>query len=133
MLFSSQYWLKARRVGTKFHPIQAILNFWTKLTQKGYFPCVAENVNMYHWISHIRSNPRTNFIKVLSKFFVITDYYKEWQEDFNYYFWTFLKKIVTKCDKWRMFHEFENNSQPANTCLKLTIETLEQGMKYVQS
>ena len=27
----------------------------------------------------------------------------------------------------------ENPSQPAVTCLKLTIETLEQGIKYVQS
>ena len=25
------------------------------------------------------------------------------------------------------------NAQPANTCSKLTIETLEQGVKYVQS
>ena len=27
----------------------------------------------------------------------------------------------------------QNNSQPATTCPKLTIETLEQGVKYVQS
>ena len=29
--------------------------------------------------------------------------------------------------------EFDKESQPAITCLKLTIETLEQGVKYVQN
>ena len=36
----------------------------------------------------------------------------------------FLFKIVS---------DFEEVSQPAITCLKLTIETLEQSVKYVQS
>ena len=32
-----------------------------------------------------------------------------------------------------MSHLLTNHSQPAFTCSKLTIETLEQGVKYVQS
>ena len=31
-----------------------------------------------------------------------------------------------------LFILFQNGSQPAITCLKLTIETLQQGVKYVQ-
>ena len=31
------------------------------------------------------------------------------------------------------FHESETLTQPAITCSKLTVETLEQGVKYVQS
>ena len=35
----------------------------------------------------------------------------------------------------KFFEELQNNilTQPAITCLKLTIETLEQGVKYVKS
>ena len=42
---------------------------------------------------------------------------------------------VVKCQKSKMlkFHQFLNISQPAIACSKLTIETLEQGVKYVQS
>ena len=31
------------------------------------------------------------------------------------------------------FKDFEECTQPAITCSKLTVETLEQGVKYVQS
>ena len=34
---------------------------------------------------------------------------------------------------WQVFRNLRLVIQPAFTCLKLTIETLEQGMKYVQS
>ena len=32
-----------------------------------------------------------------------------WQNDFIYSFLVFLKKNITKCDKQRKFHEFQNN------------------------
>ena len=41
-------------------------------------------------------------------------------------------KIVLK-PNWNMFNKVQTDTQPAFTCSKLTIETLEQGVKYVQS
>ena len=43
---------------------------------------------------------------------------------------TFNFKIINKI-KLKFYHVV--TSQPAFTCSKLTIETLEQGVKYVQS
>ena len=34
---------------------------------------------------------------------------------------------------WHVIYHLKNASQPAITCSKLTKETLEQGVKYVQS
>ena len=42
--------------------------------------------------------------------------------------------IPTKIlNKISVLDRYPDSSQPAITCLKLTIETLEQGVKYVQS
>ena len=44
------------------------------------------------------------------------------------------KKINQKVIGWvEIYVQYEDSTQPAITCSKLTIETLEQGMKYVQS
>ena len=46
----------------------------------------------------------------------------------------FAVAILLKVYKSFLFRQSKKNVvQPAITCLKLTIETLEQGLKYVQS
>ena len=42
------------------------------------------------------------------------------------------KHVITDWDPYVLLSEYKA-SQPAFTCSKLTIETLEQGVKYVQS
>ena len=42
-----------------------------------------------------------------------------------------LPHFLTSVEKYHFLRELD--SQPAFTCSKLTIETLEQGVKYVQS
>ena len=37
------------------------------------------------------------------------------------------------CSSEVLFNCFQHSTQPAITCSKLTTETLEQGVKYVQS
>ena len=41
-------------LNTKFQPKMTSLNFWTKLTQKGYFQSKKENNENHHQILHIR-------------------------------------------------------------------------------
>ena len=41
--------------------------------------------------------------------------------------------MVYKTKVWALYSAYFKLTQPAITCSKLTIETLEQGVKYVQS
>ena len=49
------------RVGTKFRLQMTLLNFWNKLTQKGYFRTKKLKIANYHQILHIQINLDSKF------------------------------------------------------------------------
>ena len=76
-------------LGTEFRLKQTLLNFWTKLTQKGYFRSKKEKQNYpYHRILHIPINLGSKFqlqeiILIFETKFQIKGYFRSKTEKMN--------------------------------------------------